>query len=168
MGSKLFVGSSDIVDGSVTTLDLDDPGEQVSSSSGTFSTASTSFVDITNQSVTITTTGNPVLLMCMSDDINAVGAVPPIGLQAGAGLVQIVFVSILFQWLRDATVISRMRLGSSTNPGNAVSSITTPPGFVNYLDRPSSGTYTYKLQIRLDQGPVARADEIKIAAYELR
>ena len=42
-------------------------GVQISSSSSTFSTTSLSPTDVTNLSVTITTTGRPVLLMLQPD-----------------------------------------------------------------------------------------------------
>ena len=54
------VTTGKIAANAVTRAKMEAVGQQISSSSGVFATSSTSFVDVTNLSVSITVTGRPV------------------------------------------------------------------------------------------------------------
>lgn len=100
------------------------------SASVDFSTASNSLVDVTNSSVTITTSGRPVMIMfgmCAAGDtpsINGIHAGSP-SVSAGVTIV------------RNATTI--------TNFAYVISPSATQAPII-FIDAVAAGTYTYKLQ----------------------
>jgi hypothetical protein len=120
----------------ITRPNLAAVGQQISSSCGSFTTSSNvTAVQVTNLSVTITTSGRPVWIGLQPD-----GSATPAGLLAGAtantnneGTIQI------FRGGLGGTFLSSLLLPPFSN--------TTPtdfplPGFL-LLDTPSAGTYTY-------------------------
>lgn len=139
-----------------------DLGQQISSSSGSFSTGSTSFVDVTNLSVTITTTGRPVMLMLISD-----GTVDPYycHLEASDGSSATAIVG--FQFLRGVTVVCQQWLGISV--GGTTSTITeVPVSSMSFIDVVVAGTYTYKMQASAKvSGRSAMVYYAKLVAFEL-
>ena len=106
----------------------------VSSSSGSYSkNFGTSYEDVTNLSVTITTNGNPVILELIAGSTSAayVG-VTDAGSPFGTGTVKFV---------RDgSTDLAILPL----NNGNGTQ--TQSPGSIRFVDDVAAGTYTYKLQ----------------------
>jgi hypothetical protein len=142
-------------------------GQQVSSSSGNFTTSSTSFVDVTNLSVTITTTrGRPVSIQFQPDGSTSVvnpGRVGSSDSTAGAS-------HAYFQILRGATVIAINVTEGGNNASTTSGEVTVPPGVLNFIDygNTSPGTYTYKLQARAGAvTTIASVGNVKMAAYEL-
>jgi hypothetical protein len=124
-------------------------GQQVSSSSGAFSTNSTAGVDVTNLSVSITTTGRPVVLMLLS-------AVSTTGYNDGAYLQAAETSALLF--LRGATAVGNCRILTTANLPSA-------PMFV---DAPAAGTYTYKVQAKVATGAQSiYVVNFKLVAFEL-
>lgn len=120
-------------------------GQQISSSTGTFSTTSATFVDVTNAEVTITTTGRPVFLMMVSDGGGSISAIYRSG---AGGRMDVAFT-------RNGTVISQSQ-------GEAF------PGFgLFHLDPVSAGTYTYKFQVLSTAGATVICYYSKLIAYEL-
>lgn len=101
------------------------------SDSGSFSTTSTSYVDITNQSVTITTIGRPVLVTIVNGDVTVGGSST-----AAIGWVKAV---------RDSTDLAERNLVSQ---GPTSPQITVPGGAFTWIDTPSAGAHTYKLQAK--------------------
>lgn len=138
-------------------------GQAVSASSGVFSTSSTSFVDVTNVTVTLTTTGRPVCIYFVSDGsgnssyISAVRA--PDGVAAGT----------IFKILQDTTEIARTTLEIDVlTPSNSDPRSLIPPGALNHIYAVSAGTYVYKLQVAA--GAATTTSEVlyvKMFAYEL-
>jgi hypothetical protein len=61
------IGTNNLSDGSITQVKLAALNYQLSSSCGTFSATNQADMDITNLSVSITTTGRPILIGLMSD-----------------------------------------------------------------------------------------------------
>lgn len=118
----------------LTRQGLPTVGQQVSTSSGTFSTASNTAVDVTNLSVTITTSGRPVLVMLESDG-NAAGA---LGTNTAGASLRITF-------LRDASVISDVNVFAQIGIPDYKALTQIPPSILK-LDTPPAGTYTYKVQ----------------------
>ena len=113
---------------------------QISSSSGTFvHTGNIAITDVTNLSVTITTTGRPVFVGLISDGSSNYSYLSVVDNQ----------ITINFEgyFYRDATNISLQvldqRLASASIQGSG-----TPVSTFNYIDVPAAGTYTYKFAIR--------------------
>lgn len=134
-------------------------GQQVSASSGPFTTSSTSYVNVTNLSVTITTTGRPVWVGLMNDgtqgsvsiDHNADGIAPTLSLRK----------------LRDATTISEqtLYLGSTNTLARRYD---LPASSFWHVDTPSAGTYVYKIQVKTDSAAhTAGVSHAKLIAFEL-
>jgi hypothetical protein len=123
----------------------------ISSSSGAFTTTSVTPVDVTNLSVSITTTGNPVYVTLIPDG------------SANFAKLQCPVADILYvNFARGATSLGQMPL---TTPGTA-NAIAIPPGAAAVLDAQVAGTYTYKLQAAT-LGGVGQVQYCKLAAWEL-
>ena len=130
----------------------------ISSSCGNFSITTTSFSDITNLSVTITTSGGPVIVFCQSDGTSggnnggmfifeAMGGTQEIGLFRGASLVG--------QWALPA-------IGSGA-------SVVLPGGTVYLFDPVSAGTYTYTVKgFNIGTPFESIASYMVLVAYELK
>lgn len=135
-------------------------GVALSASSGVFTTSSSTLTDVTNLSVTITTSGRPVILKLVADGstvqfsqvyAQSVGAESPYGILA---------------FLQGATVISLNGIHAVTNAGNT--EIYYPPNAYEYLDFPVAGTYTYKVQIkRVNSNNNIGVLYSKLVAFEL-
>lgn len=152
------VDSDEIATGAVTAGKHATSNYQISSSTGSFTTTSTSFVDVTNATVTITTSGRPVLVFLQSDGSGNYGYIGKPGvindIRAG------------FRLVRDATEIAQFQAhvdNSAESPG-----LSFPPGSVHHLDTPAAGTYTYKLQSKTsDAGQAAATAYVKLVAIEV-
>lgn len=132
-------------DASVTQAKRSASNYQLSSSSGNSGqTTSTSFTDVTNLSVTITTNGRPVMVGICSDGTDNFS-----DMNSGGGVMNL-------QILRDATVILKKAAETSNYP-------TTP----NLLEAPAAGTYTYKAQFRSSSGAIVYCRYAKLYAIEI-
>jgi len=127
-------------------------GVAISASSGSFSTTSTSVTPVTNLSVTITTTGRPVMLMVQSDGPTNTAT---IGLDVAGEF------ALFFQ--RGGTNISKSVFDSA--PTGTVGLPLSPC----FLDTPSAGTYTYSLAVAVNFGSPNQAiiQNCVLVAYEL-
>jgi len=133
-----------------------------SSSSGTYSNATTTFTDVTNLSVTITTHGRPVLVAVVGTGTLGglyVQNTSSSGNTAAAGEMKI---------LRDSTDISYQSIqcidSSSTN--GADPQLYVPSGML-VIDFPAAGTYTYKMQARAASSDNVKVTQMKLVAVEL-
>lgn len=143
-------------------------GQQISSSSGLFTTTSATPVAVTNLSVTITTSGRPVMVFLQSDG-NGTSTFSQIGASTnssgndefGAG----------FRIFRGSTVISLQDINVyAPSTGTQFKVIAMPPSSVLVLDTPSAGTYTYTLQANSISGistATALVTRCVLVAYEL-
>jgi hypothetical protein len=133
-------------------------GVAISTSSGAFtSTAGATLVDVTNLTVTLTTSGRPVRL-CLVPDGTANHAF--LGTDYGEGTGK----GHIFAIKRDATVISRAAIFSDTSTPALV-----PPSCIEAIDAVTAGTYVYKVQI-YTSGVSAKDFFVyycKLVAYEL-
>ena len=123
---------------------------ELSSSSGVFSTTSSTYVDVTNLAVTITTTGGPILVKLVSDGsggqfyINETGTGnPEVSLVRGA--------------------ITLLESGLFPN-------VELSPSVLSVVDEQSSGTYTYKIRAKNSGGGLdnTNVSNAKLFAQELK
>ena len=131
----------------VTRAKLAAVGQQVSSGTGSYTQTSTSASDVTGSSVTITTTGRPVVLALQPD-----GAATGQMFIASANVFTLVF-------LRGASEVGRMAFNggaSNTRYTNAF-----------MIDAPGAGTYTYKIQCLSDGAVATSITHMVLFAYEL-
>ena len=162
----LGVGTSHLADGAVTQAKRAALGQQISSSSGSFNTSSTSYVDVTNLSVSITTTGRPVFVGLIPDGTADDGSESRIAIDTlvDGG-------SFACKLVRGSTDIASFSasLGAEAMSGVNESQLAVPVGSLFTIEAPAAGTYTYKAQTRVSSGgggtvTVLRA---KLIAYEL-
>lgn len=157
----LAVTTGKIADGAVTKAKITALGQQISASSSTFSSAAGSYTDITNLSVTITTTGRPVYLALIPDG-SGNGAelyfAPTAGTTTTFGF---------YSFVRDATPITFCRLGQIVNSSGTTQSVRVPVGCINHIDVPSAGTYTYKIQVSAGADTSMYCYYAKLIAFEL-
>lgn len=135
-------------------------GVAISNSSGTLSTTSTSFVDATNLSVTITTSGRPVNVMLVGVfNVNqpTIGCSGSVSSTSGAN----------FRIRRDTTEISRCNVTIQVGNSDIATANFVPPSSLQFLDVVSAGTYTYSVQYRIDGGNTAWIFDSKLVAYEI-
>lgn len=136
---------------------------QLSASSGNFSTSSTSYVDVSNLSVTITTlNGRPVFVGLTSA---ANGNIGQVGINAAADTAQ-----GNMKFLRDATETASFKFGSIAtavvDPIVVLSWRTSASSF-SHFDPVAAGTYTYKVQVQVQTGTDLEMAHIRLVAYEL-
>lgn len=151
----LGIPTAKIADGAVTQAKRAALGQQLSSSSGTFFTSSNTPDDVTNLSVTITTTGRPVVLTLISDSSSNSSEIA-IG---NGGAVN--FCNLLI--LRDSTEVMNQIFGGNPTP----ELMSFPPSAIKHIDIPSAGTYTYKVQASVSVGSDVGINYCKLIAYEL-
>lgn len=143
----------------ITRSQLASLGQQVSSSSGSFTTTSATYVDVTNLTVTITTSGRPVLVALESDGTAADGptAINNTGSPATVGL----------QIIRDSTVISIQGYGIGA-AGSTATFAYAGYGNVFHVDPVAAGTYVYKVQAKkIATGSSISVNNAKLIAFEL-
>jgi len=128
-----------------------------SSDSGTFTTSSTSFVDVTNLSISITTTGRPVLLMLAATTSSYLRVANTSG---DTGVAEMKFV-------RDSTDVINSSFQIQVNSAAAVD-LRIPASSLMHIDQPGAGTYTYKVQARVTSASyVFGANDVNLMAVEL-
>lgn len=140
----------------ITRSNLASVGQQVSSSSGTFTSSSTSLVAVTNLTVTITTSGRPVMLLVQSDGSgnNAV---------FGASNSTATSWTWVYTLNRGATEIARVLCGNYPTVNQSTFS-----GLPHMLDTPTAGTYTYTVKVGLSTANTTiSAQRLVLMAYEL-
>jgi hypothetical protein len=145
------ITTAKIASNAVTRAKLEAVGQQISASCGSFSTTSTTNVDVTNLSVTITTTGRPVMLKLIADGTTGHSYIQ----QATANTRSVL------EFIRDSTAIGNYYLGSDGTI------ILVPSPSISMLDIPAAGTYTYKLQAKVVGGGTSSVFNTKLAAFEL-
>lgn len=127
---------------------------QIVSSSVTFSSGSTSFVDVTGLSINIATTGRPVFVGLIPDGTTSSASIGPT--PSGAGVFNVEF-------LLDGTVIAVFNL--SLNSG--ISAGLVPPGCYFTIDTlANASTHNYNVKAKISTGTFS-FNNIKLIAYEL-
>lgn len=133
-------------------------GQQVSSSCGSFSTTSGSLTDITNLSVTITTTGRPVFIGAQADGSSTA--------KWGVADTADNDISATVTLKRDSTTIAvqEAKIISQATTTGSFQELHLPASSIWHIDVPAAGTYVYKLQMTSTEGFFSNA---KLVAYEL-
>lgn len=135
------------------------PNYGISGSSGTFATSSTSPVNVTGLSTTITTNGRPVLVMLQPDGTAESQFGPQSGTSAGPAIIQI---------LRDGTPIGIYEILINVNGSFDY----LPCSSVQILDVPSAASHTYTVQVNVTASSPSLNSffvyHVVLAAYELK
>ena len=147
-------------DATVTSPDIG-----LSNSSGSFSSTSATFVDVTNLSVTITTNGRPVEVKLVPDGSTTASYV---GYDHGGGFTGVAntFVNIV----RGTSSIGVVQLQGYVNSG-FTDGYRHGPGSINITDNVAEGSYTYKIQVRqtpsAGTGGAAVVEDCKLQVQEI-
>lgn len=152
------VTTAKLADGSVTTAKLAPLGQQVSSASGSFSTTSTTFVDVTNLTFNMTTTGRPVFLGIIGVNGNTISFSALSNGSSGVAEGQIAFVN-------GSTTLPIYAFG----PNNQAAGTTCFAGAqVWHIDTPAAGTYNYKVQVKAGAaGTTVSVTNAQLIAFEI-
>lgn len=156
----LGISTAKLANNSVTQAKRAALGQQVSSSCGNFTATGTTPTDVTNLSVSITTTGRPIYIGIQAD-----GTTNTANFQAtiNTGVSAIGNVNIL----RATTVIAGSQIGVGFAGANQVSSVTVPAS-ISFIDIQSAGTYIYKVQAFAGStGAQMKVNNAVLIAYEL-
>ncbi len=127
---------------------------QISSASGSFNRGS-GFADVTNLSVTIKTSGKPVLLALIGDGSNA----------CSVGTDNDEYVCNL-RYVRGVTTVVTFRLQGVDDPGHNYD-YHIPGCSYTHIDRPPAGTYTYKVTASGTATTAVNVFNCKLVAYEV-
>lgn len=151
------VGTTNIVNGAVTYAKRANVNIVVATTStGAYTRNANTYADVTNATVTITTTGKPVAIFLMSD-----GSDQNVGIsRTGAGTA-----TGYLKYVRDSTDIASAVIQSDTGGNNTVN----PCWQFYYIDQPAAGTYVYKVQAKVGTGgsDVITVNATKLVAMEL-
>lgn len=137
-------------------------GVAISSGTGTLDLAlnSATNTDVTNLTVTITTSGRPVMIALISGQANATAV--------SGGRIQsstLTSPDMSIHFVRDSTHVSTIWI---YNDATSVSdTIYWSPGQFWHIDTPSAGTYVYKVMAASTTATLYRFQDIKLIAYEL-
>ena len=157
-GKGVQIPTGGIANSAITRAKLAALGQQVSSSCGSFSTSSLTYVDVTNLSVAITTTGRPVFIGLIADGAGLAG----FGATSGSAVADL---SAKFAILEGATILAEHLVESLLNAASGFSLFM--PSSVLWTIRPvAAGTYTYKIQA-LSSTATAVINNSKLIAYEI-
>lgn len=156
------VTTSKVLDAAITKPKLAALGHQVSASCGSFTSTSTTFVDVTNLTVTITTTGRPVRIYLVPADSTGVGHIAIV-----PGNQTVAEVDVMLQ--KNSSDLFRTRFGAFDTFGSTrPDAIYVPSGMIEFLDEPAAGTYTYKIQQKVNNSLNTSVwQTMKLVAYEL-
>lgn len=163
------ITSAKILNGTIVNADISttaaienrklSPNYTVSASdAGSFSTASLTWVDVTNLTADITTYGKPVEIIFVNKS-SVDSCFFGVGATAGEA-------KAAFAVLRNGVSVGTTQFGA-TSTGSSPSSATFPVGSFRYIDIPAAGSYTYKIQIQLIDGTGTSVTKCRLMVREL-
>lgn len=119
-------------------------GVAISANSGNYIRTNSSYQQVTNLSVTITTSGRPVMVMLTGGSSSTDGylRVDKNGAAAVTGVLA------LLRAKRDTTVISETQLFLGYPSATGLYAYRIPPSSFAHVDSPAAGTYTYTIEAR--------------------
>lgn len=151
------VDTDQLVDEAVTKPKLAPLDEEVSNSSGGFTTSSSTPVDVTNLSFNITTTGRPVFVFLQPAGSTSSGKVSSNGISGDTN-------NGILYLLRDGTIIAQFAIDNSVQ--GVLHSVSFPPSSVMYLDTGAdANVHTYKIQASASLNQIEVAN-CKLVAFE--
>lgn len=158
------VGTTQMADGSVTPAKRASLGQQVSSSCGTYTTTSNAYADVTNLSVTITTTGRPIFI----------GLIPDGGSNSKIGATSTTtncggFLKLLRGVSGVFTLVAQTAFETFAS-GTITASQLDVPALPFMIDVQGAGTYTYKYQAAIQatgNSQTVYLNNLKLVAFEL-
>lgn len=159
---NLADGTNAITGALASKSNLPAVGQQVSGSSGNFSTASTSYNTPTNLSVTITTTGRPVLLIVQGSGVTGLNNSGYTCNSSSSAC------NMNYRFIRDAANLGNNTLGSQATGATAISMAF--PSSISQLDTgATAGSHTYQFQVAagLSGSPTVFAVNLELIAFEL-
>lgn len=133
----------------ITKAKLAALGQQVSSSSGNFTTTSASLTAVTNLTCTITTSGRPVMVMLTPD-----GTLDGSEIDTNNSL-------CICEFRRDSTTIGSFELQGTTGQ------VWVGPPSVSVVDVVAAGTYTYVLRASASPGSTVGVRYCRLVVFEL-
>ena len=141
-------------------------GVAISTSSGSFSTANTSYINVTNLTATITTSGRPVYLgLIANTDTTVAGGYIQLDISGATTLFT------KSQFYRNAVAISNeiiSELVTNTSATETEILLSYPCGAMTYIDTPTAGTYVYTLKTKVnDASGTVQFNHCRLIAYEL-
>lgn len=133
-------------------------GLAVSNACVSYSTTSSSYADVTNLTVTITTLGNPVVLTLKNDE--------PLNFSyiLLSKYANTASANVFLQRNTDDIGLHTLEIsiGGATSVSKKV-----PPGSIQFIDTPVAGTYTYKILAATISSATLTFTNIKLTAREL-
>lgn len=155
------ITATNIANNTITRTQEAAVGQAISSSSGIFSTNSTSLTTVTGVSVSLTTTGRPVIVALQSD---STGSAAELDVSSNGFNFATMNVAIL----RGGSVISNQQIKCAGSAFMNSVAIEVPASSIHFLDVVAAGTYTYTLQISATQGggPASIRNAV-LVVYEL-
>lgn len=155
------VTTDKIADDAVTQAKLGAANIVESTAASAFFSTSTSYTDITNLSVSITTTGRPVVIVLQPSTSDS-------RISCSSSSNATPSWSCYFRVLRGSTNVGT-NFVSYQYPDNASDTVVGLPGsVVHVVDTPSAGTYTYKVQWRgTGEDPQLFVNNYSLMVYEL-
>lgn len=133
----------------------------LSSTCTSFNTTSTSDTAVTNLTVTITTSGNPVMLKLVSASSTA-SYIATSDVSSANGQV-----SAFITLQRDAVDVYEYFMLTDAPPNPK---LTIPTSSVSYFDVPAAGTYTYRIRAKMQNSGTngITFSQCKLLAYEVK
>ena len=131
------------------------------SDSGEYSTASSTYVAVTNLTASITTTGRPVEIKLIADT-GATASGIGVTVSSGSEL------SMFSQFKRGSTSlgITSTKLVVTGN-GAVPLTMNHPPSAYHTEDAPVAGTYTYTFEVKLTTGTYLNVTDVRLVVREL-
>jgi len=139
-------------------------GFAVSGSCGSFTTTSSTYVDVTNLSVQLETTGKPVELKLINNGSGRAS----FGIQADFDVFTIG--TAYFAFRNASTVIAEYEMSFSATQNLDGLTFKLPASALSHIDAAAAGTYTYFLQAKLVSGTggaTVYVSNCVLTAYEL-
>lgn len=133
---------------------------QTTSNSSGQTTTTGSFVDMTNQSKTVTTSGGPVIIILQPAGIANPGSIQG---SVGSGTIG----TGIIQLLRDASAIAQWEIQISANSSGSWGAVV--PASLIYVDTgASAGSHTYKFQLKSgSSSQVAAVQDVMMVIIDL-
>jgi hypothetical protein len=160
------ITTTQLENGSVTRIKEAAVGQTVSSSSGTFSTTSTTPVQVTNLSngYTVSSSARPVVILVQADGTGNISSLTVTSSTAGVTPIGYFYI------VRDgSTVLAKHEVAASTVEGGTVGNAFIPSSALYHLDTTAtSGSHTYSIQVQAFASSISVGIENSVlVTYEL-